>query len=112
MRGTLTWSATHEGKSLLSQRAFPAGVVIDSITYAPTAGSSGSGLTIGTTSSATRWLSADTFASGVKEVGTLANRLPGTAGDNYHDIVVDPDTANFTGSIAVEAHYHVTLGTP
>lgn len=110
VRGTLTWSGTHESKSLLGQRALPDGAVLTLLTRKATVASSGSGATIGTTNSATRWQAAATYTT-AKAVGTIANALPaGTAaGDN--DIVVDPDTANYTGSIEVEAHYAITQPT-
>lgn len=109
VRGTLTWSATHEGKSLLGQAALPAGAVLALLTRKASASSSGSGCTIGTTTSATRWQTADTFTT-AKEIATLANQMPASTAANDSDIVVDPDTANFTGSITVEAHYRVTEG--
>lgn len=107
VRGTLTWSATHEGKSLLGQRALPDGAVVTLITSKATAGSSGSGKTIGTTNSATRWAAAAVFTT-AKKVDTLSNQLPAGTADADNDIVVDPDTANITASIEVEAHYVIT----
>lgn len=109
--GTLTWSGTHESKSLLGAQALPSNAMITQITRKATASSSGSGCTIGTTNSATRWQAADTFTT-AKEVATLANQLPAGTAANDLDIVVDPDTANFTGSITVTVHYIVTDGAP
>jgi hypothetical protein len=109
--GTLTWSATHEAKSLLGTQALPSNAVITRITRKATAGSSGSGCTIGTTTSATRWQALDTYTT-AKEVSTLANQLPAGSAANDLDIVVDPDTANFTGSITVTVNYVVTDGAP
>lgn len=111
VRGTLTWAATHQGQSLLGQRCFPDGVVIERITRKPTASSSGSGLTLGTTNSATRWQALAAITANTKAVATLANALPAATADADNDLVVDPDTANFTGSITVEAQYAVTEGT-
>lgn len=109
--GALTWSGTHESKSLLGAQALPSNAMITQITRKATASSSGSGCTIGTTNSATRWQAADTFTT-AKEVATLANQLPAGTAANDLDIVVDPDTANFTGSITVTVHYIVTDGAP
>lgn len=107
VRGTLTWAGTHEAKSLIGQRALPDGAVPTLLTSKATVASSGSGKTIGTTNSATRWAAAATFTT-AKKVDTLANQLPAGTADADNDIVVDPDTANYTGSIEVEAHYALT----
>jgi hypothetical protein len=109
VRGSLTWAGTHEAKSLLGQQAFPSGTVVDLVTYDGSAGSSGSGLTIGSTTTAARWVALDTYTT-AKEVGTLANRLPAGTAANDLDLVVDPDTANYTGTLTVEAHYTLTEG--
>ncbi len=111
VRGSATWSATHEAKDVFAQQIFPSGTVIDLITRYSGASSSGSGVTIGTTNTAAQWQSADTFTT-AKEISTLANRMPAGTAANDLNLVVDPDTANFTGTITVEAHYRVTEGTP
>lgn len=111
VRGTLSWSATHEGKSLIGQRALPPGAVLTLATLKASAGSSGSGATLGTTNSATRWSTAAVFTT-AKKVLTLANQLPASdTGDSDNDLIVDPDTANFTGTIQAEVHYANTEGT-
>jgi hypothetical protein len=110
VRGTLTWAGSHEAKSLIGQRALPDGAVMVLLTRDATAVSTGSGCTIGTTTTAARWQAADTYTA-AKEVSTLANQLPAGTAANDHDIVVDPDTNAYTGSISVEAHYVVTEGT-
>lgn len=103
----LSWSGTHEAKSLLGQRALPDGAVVTLLTRKSTAASTGTGCTVGTTNAATRWQAADTFTT-AKEVSTLANQLPAGTADADNDIVVDPDSANITASIEVEAHYSLT----
>jgi hypothetical protein len=110
VRGTLTWAGTHEAKSLLSQRALPTGAVVTLITRDATAASSGAGCTIGTTGTATKWQAADTYTT-AKEVATLAAQLPSDDTANQNDIVVDPDDANYTGSISVDVYYALTQGT-
>jgi hypothetical protein len=111
VRGTLTWAGTHEGKSLLGQRALPDGAMVTQLVRKPTASSSGSGCTIGTTNSATRWQALAALTANTKAVATLANQLPAGTADADTDILVDPDTANYTGSITLEAHYALTEGT-
>lgn len=111
VRGTLTWAGTHEGKSLLGQRAFPDGFLLGTVTLKPTASTSGSGCTLGTTNSATRWRGLTALTANTKSVAALANQLPAGTNANDADLVLDPDTANYTGSISLEVHYLVTLGT-
>ncbi|MBS0632017.1 MAG: hypothetical protein JSS11_08900 [Verrucomicrobia bacterium] len=111
VRGTLTWAGTHEGKSLLGQRAFPDGFVLGTVTLKPTVSTSGSGSTLGTSNSATRWRGLTALTANAKAVATLANQLPAGTTANDADLVLDPDTANYTGSISLEAHYAVTSGT-
>lgn len=43
---------------------------------------------------------------------TLANQLPAGTAANDLNIVVDPDTANYTGSITVTVEYQIVGGTP
>ena len=108
VRGTLTWAGTHEGKSLLGQRALPNNAVVTLIARQPTASSSGSGCTIGTTNSATRWQALAAITANTKAVATVANQLPAGTANGDTDILVDPDTANYTGSITTELHYSIT----
>lgn len=110
VRGTLTWAGTHEGKSLIGQKCFPTNAVLDFITRKPTASSSGSGCTIGTTGLANRWQTLAALAANTKAVATLALRIPAGTGSTENDIVVDPDTSNYTGSIEVECHYAASEG--
>lgn len=105
----LSWSGTHESKSVLGQRALPDGAVVTLITRKSSGASSGSGCTIGTTNDATRWQTADTFTT-AKEVASLAAQLPAGTADADTDILIDPDTANITATIAVEVHYKLTEG--
>lgn len=112
VRGTLSWAGSHEAKSLLGQRALPPGAVPVLLTRKPTASSTGSGCTIGTTNTAARWQAAAAMAANTKAVAALANQTPAASADADHDILVDPDTNNYTGSIEVEMHYAVTEGTP
>jgi hypothetical protein len=108
VRGSLSWSGTHEAKSLLGQIALPSNARITNITTSATTASSGSGLTLGTTNSATRWVALNTYSTGTK-IHTVANSgLPaGTAAADL-DIILDPDTANYTGTINVSVDYTFT----
>jgi hypothetical protein len=109
VRGTLTWAGTHEGKSLLGQRALPPGAALDKIFVKPTAGSSGTGLQIGSVSSAGRWVASDTYSTSRKVYASPLNQgQADTTSDNDSTIMVDPDSANYTGSLDVEAIYDVT----
>lgn len=117
VRGTLTWAGTHEAKSVLGQRSFPNQYVLTLLTTKATAGSSGSGLTGGVTSNAALFVAATTYTTSKKGTGggglTMAsNGVSVGVTDNDCTLVVDPDTANYTGSITVEARYSVTEGTP
>ncbi len=117
-RGTvhtsLTWSGTHEAKSLVGARALPSDAVIERVTIKPSAASSGSGITVGTTGSATRYVSATTYTTAKRVfVGAaLANLTPAGTASNDLDIVVDPDTAAYTGTIDVSVDYIVTGTNP
>lgn len=113
VRGTLTWSGSHEAKSLLGQAALTAGSIVTLITSKANAGASGSGSAVGTTGTAARWSTASLFSSGLKKVHSLANQTPtpssgGVISANDLDILVDPDTVNFTGSIDMTVHYTTT----
>lgn len=111
LSGVLTWSGTHEGKSLLGGTCVPANAVITRVTTKADAASSGSGITVGTTNSATRWVAANTFTT-AKKLHTLANALPAGSAAGDLDIVVDPDTANYTGTVQVTVDYVTTTEAP
>lgn len=112
VRGTLTWSATHEAKSLLGQAALPAEAVVEGIITKSTASSSGSGMTIGTTNSAARFVALNAFSATNKRVHTIATATPSGTGASDTDIIVDPDTANITATIQVDLRYSIMEGTP
>lgn len=104
VRGHATWTGTHEAKSLLGQVALPGNARVLSITTSATTASSGSGLTLGTTNTAARWVALNTYGTGLK-AHTVANPFPAATAAADLDIVVDPDTANFTGTIDVVVEY-------
>jgi len=118
VRGTLTWSGTHEPKGLLDgQRCFPNEAVVEMITLKPTAGNAGSGMTIGATGNATRYTGGSyvTYTTAKKAIfGSALAGAPNPEGttDNNNTMIFDPDTSNYTGSIQVEAGYRVTEGAP
>lgn len=115
VRGTLTWSGTHEAKSLLGQQALESDCVVEGVSLKPSAGTTGSGATVGTTASATRYLgtTALTTAKTYKRGSEISNGgVPGGTASTNLDLVIDPDTANYTGSIEAWVGITRTLGTP
>lgn len=101
VRGTIAWAAAH-GPTTLG--VIPANAVIDDIVSTATAGSSGSGMTVGSVTTPALLVAANVFTT-AKKVHTLAARLPAGSATNDLTLVVDPDTANFTGSIETEVFY-------
>jgi hypothetical protein len=104
VRATLTWSGTHEPKSLLGQVAIPANSVITTIITSASAGSAGSGLTVGSVTTPNLFVAAVAYTT-AKKVHTLAAQLPEGTATNDLSLVVDPDTQNYTGTIQIEIHY-------
>lgn len=105
---TLTWAGSHEAKSLVGGAALPRNAIITSVTLTPTASSGGSGWTVGTVSDPDQFVTANTFAAATPENfqgAQLASPFPGGTAANDLDIVVDPDTANFTGSITATVSF-------
>jgi hypothetical protein len=101
LRATLTWAASHEAKSI---GLIPANAVITSIITTASAGSSGSGLTVGSVTTPNLLVAAAAYTT-AKKVQTLAAQLPAGSATNDLTLVVDPDTANYTGSIQVAVNY-------
>jgi hypothetical protein len=100
IRKSLSWAGTHEQKTLFEGTSvtLPGNVVIQDIDTKATAASTGSGLTVGTTGTGNRYVSANTFTT-AKKVHTLANQIPSSTAANQLNIAVDPDTNNYTGTI-------------
>ena len=112
VRTKLTWAGTHEGKSLLGQIALPVNAVITRVTTKASAASTGSGLTLGSTWTPNRYVALAPFTTD-KKVHTLANGgLPSGTSSTDLDLVLDPDTANYTGTIDVLVEYILTPGNP
>jgi hypothetical protein len=107
--GQATWAGTHEAKRIFATSTpyLPQNAVITSITTKATAASSGSGLTIGTTNSNNRYVTLNTYTTAAKS-HALSNRTPAGTATNDLDIVIDPDTANYTGTISVTIKYYVS----
>jgi len=107
--GSLTWADTHEVKSLLGQEALPANAIIDAITFVATAGSTGDGITIGTTTDPDQFVTVNTYTTTAENFAgsQLTSPFPGGTATNDLTIVVDPDTANYTGSITTTVTYHL-----
>jgi len=104
VRATLTWAGTHEAKSLLGQVALPSNAVITSIVTTASAGSSGDGLTVGSVTTPALFVAANVYTT-AKKVHTLAAQLPAGTATNDLSVVLDPDTANYTGTIQVSINY-------
>jgi hypothetical protein len=107
----LTWSGTHESKSILgaAQQALPFDAVVTRITSKASVASSGSGMTLGTSSNAGWWVATNTFTT-AKEKHALVNELPFGASAVHSDVLIDPDTSNYTGAIQVEVQFSITEG--
>jgi hypothetical protein len=105
----VSWSGTHEPKRIFATATpyLPQNAVITSITTKATAASTGSGLTIGTTNSNNRYVTLNTYTTAAKS-HALSNRIPASTATNDLDIVIDPDTANYTGTISVTIKYYVS----
>ena len=105
VRGSLSWSGTHEVKSLFGQIALPANARVTRITTTATTASSGSGLNIGCNTDQARYVGYTTFSTG-KMTHTILNGglPPGSSGPDL-SIVIDPDTANYTGTIEIVVDY-------
>lgn len=108
---TLTWSGTHEAKSIIGQAALPSNARVDYITSKATAASTGSGMTVGSVTTPALLVAANTYTTAKKD-HTLAARLPAGTASNDLNLVVDPDTNNYTGSITVTVGYTTTISTP
>lgn len=106
---TVSWTGSHEAKSVFGGQVLPANAVVDSITLDPDFASTGSGWTVGNTNDPDQYKTAATFTATPYHYGAsaLASPFPGGTAASDLDIVVDPDTANVTGSIAVTVTYHV-----
>lgn len=111
---SLTWSGTHEPKSLLGGQCVPSGFVPTLITLKPSVASSGTGWTVGTSADPARYKSAATYSTSkvVYTLSDFANRVPGGTSASNLDIVVDPDSANYSGTIDVTIDGIVSAGTP
>jgi hypothetical protein len=104
----ISWNGTHEAKRIFGSagRVHNGNIRILSIVTKATVASSGSGLTVGTTTSNNRYVTANTFTT-AKKVHTLANVLPASTAVNDCDFLIDPDTANYTGAITVTVRYEM-----
>jgi hypothetical protein len=112
VRSTLSWTATHESKSLLGQRCLPSDAIIERIITKASAASTGSGLTVGDAGNAARFVVANTFTTAKKAHTIASSGLPGGITDNDGNLVLDPDTLNYTGSIQIEVQYSLADGVP
>ncbi len=112
IRSSLTWAGTHEAKSLLGQRCLPDGAVVTHATVRSTTASSGSGLVLSNNSTSGYFVALQSFTT-AKKLLTVANSgIPASSSDNDNMINLDPDNANFTGTIQVGVRYSTMPGTP
>jgi len=74
-----------------------------------TAGSTGDGITIGTTTDPDQFVTVNTYTTTAENFAgsQLTSPFPGGTATNDLTIVVDPDTANYTGSITTTVTYHL-----
>jgi len=112
---TLTWDGSnHTAQSLTGGQAFEAGFVPTMISLVPNAASSGDGWTIGTSADADRYKTLATYSTGktIYFPTDFASRIPGGTGATNLDLLIDPDTADYTGSIKVTIYGSNTAGSP
>jgi hypothetical protein len=109
----ISWAGSHEPKNLLgaasTQRMLPNGAVIQQITLKATVAST-NGASLNSTTTAARW-SAVAALSTAKSLRTIANSgLPAGTADADTDLLLDPDTVNYTGTIQADVRYTLTEG--
>jgi len=112
---TLTWDGSnHTAQSLTGGQAFEAGFVPTMISLVPSAASSGDGWTIGTSADADQYKTVASYSTGktIYTQADFASRVPGGTGATNLDLLIDPDTANYTGSIEVTIYGSNTAGSP
>jgi len=112
---TLSWDGTnHTAQSLTGGQAFEAGFVPTMISLVPDAASSGDGWTIGTSADADQYKTVASYSTGktIYTQADFASRVPGGTGATNLDLLIDPDTANYTGSIEVTIYGSNTAGSP
>jgi|GEM_PF-1582892 len=112
---TLSWDGTnHTAQSLTGGKAFEAGFVPTMISLVPDAASSGDGWTIGTSADADQYKTVASYSTGktIYTQADFASRVPGGTGATNLDLLIDPDTANYTGSIEVTIYGSNTAGSP
>jgi hypothetical protein len=108
IRQSPSWSGTHEAKTLDAQ--LPPGAIIERVVVIPSAATSGSGASFGRNGDLQYYVGLTPLTANAKKVTTLVNTLPYSA--SHYVIFIDPDTANYTGSITTNIDYTVTEGTP
>lgn len=101
----VSWTGTHENKNIGSTISLPSNAVITGITTLATSASSGSGLTIGSPNTPARYVALNTYSANIMKSHTLANAIPVGTAANDLALTIDPDTANYTGSITVTIFY-------
>ncbi len=112
IRANLTWSGTHEAKSLLGQRCLPDGAFITHATVKSTTASSGSGLVLSSNATSGYFAALQTFTTAKKLLSLANSGIPASTSDTDNTINLDPDTAAFTGSVRVGVRYSMSPGTP
>jgi hypothetical protein len=111
IRAQLSWSGTHEPKALVADQALiPVNAYVESIIVTPTANTSGTGLVVSDGDTTARWVTSTTLTSGANTTYylTLANRIPQSNAANDLKFYIDPDSANYTGTINVTINYVLT----
>lgn len=102
--GSGTWAGTHEAKDIVGGTVFDSSMpcIVEAVTLAASASSSGTGPTVGNTNDPDQYVIAAAITGGTpKHFGTaaLADVFNGGTAANDRNLVIDPDSANYTGTI-------------
>ena len=104
VRATIAWSGAHGPTSMLSQVALPANAFVTDVVSTATAGDPGGGMTVGSVTDPDQFVAAVAYTT-AKIAHALVTKLPDGVAANDLNLVVDPGTSNYTGSIETEVFY-------
>ncbi|PAW75166.1 MAG: hypothetical protein B9S38_02450 [Verrucomicrobiia bacterium Tous-C4TDCM] len=113
-RQVFTYAAAFDARYLGSaaHAIIPPGGVLREISVKASAATSGTGVRLSSANTLGQWTGSQTFTAGQKRLMTLTNRLPASpAATNDRNVYLVPDSANYTGTVEVEALYDITEGT-
>lgn len=110
VRGSLTWAGgSHEAKSLLGQRCIPNDAVLESFTVKASAATT-TGFRLIDSTDVVSHITSTALTTTRKRVNgpSFNNQNPAGTTDALCNLALDPDTANYTGTMQFELNY--TLG--